>query len=219
MITPIHAALPVPGDQALNALADRKFLARCVPEIDLDAGGGGDLLRGVVAAGAPAPSADYRFALRLVDFDSDCGSLRYEAQAREVDGQGLASLIVDMDIQTAGEAAELVLSPRLGTAGVTGHSRLAIEYAVSERLSEFGAKVVAVLGEEPGRIWRAPGADPVVDAAPAAEAATSEEDAKTALDSRMKIVIAVLGTFGGAALFTYLLRRGLRAGRVRGAQS
>ncbi|TWH16106.1 hypothetical protein L618_002900000420 [Rhodococcus rhodochrous J45] len=218
MITPIHAVLPVPGDQALNALADRKFLAQCVPEIDLDAGGG-DLLRGVITAGSAAPSDEYQVALRLVDFDPDCGTLRYEAQAREVEGQGLASLIMDMDIQTAGEAAELVLKPRLATTGITGHSLSAIEYAVSERLSEFGAKVVAVLGEEPGRIWRSPGADSAVVAVPAVEGATPEENSKPALDSRMKIVIAVLGTFGGAALLSYLLRHGVRAGRVRGAQS
>lgn len=219
MITPIRAVLPVPGVHALNALADPTFLDRCLPEIDLDAGDGGDLLRGVVAGNDPARAVRYRYALRLVDFDPDDCTLRYEAQAREVDGQGLASLTVDMDIETTGEASELVLSARLGTAGIKSHTRKAIEHAVSERLSDFGAAVAAVLGEEPGRIRRAPGADSAVAAEPTPEAPEPEATTKRALDTRSKLVVAVLGTFGGAALFTYLLRRGLRTGHVRGAQS
>ncbi|MFD6064062.1 SRPBCC family protein [Rhodococcus wratislaviensis] len=221
MITPFHATLPVSSEQALNALADREFLAECVPDVKLETGDADELLRGTFTSDDPAAVATYQFGLRLIDFDSDGHSLRYEALARQVDGRGLASLIVDMDVTVEGEESALVMKSCFSMAGIGNRrSHAEIERSVSDRLSEFGTRAVALLGEDTGRTWRAPGAAAPQTPAPLAVAPAA---AGTVIDPAVKRVILPLSAFGGTALFTYLVWRAIRAvlgeRRLRGAGS
>lgn len=217
MIIPFHAPLPVSSDQAVNALADREFLSKCIDGALLERAVGDELLRGTFSFVNNDFETTYQFGVRLVDFDADGRSLTYEASARQIDGQGLAALVVEIDVNIDGSTSQLVMNSRVEMAGMNTNSSCSqLERVVADKLADFGAGIVAELGKDTGRAWQAPGTGTRAVPAPVGANAAS---VKTSVASRVRLTLLPLGAVGGASAIAYLIWRAVRARASKGAAS
>lgn len=205
----IDSVLPVPVDQALNALTDRRFLAECFPFGWTEADDSDELLRGVWTLSEGSEPTTYRLGVRLIDIDPECGALRFEVLGHEVEGQGLISLALDMNVNAQGSQARLVIVAKLSTAGLGDFESGQMELAVSSMLSTFGAGAAIRLAEGGGQSWNSPGI-------PAASNEEQAEPPTSATASPVwRNVILFLGAIAGTAVVGEVVWRAIHVVRSK----
>ena len=160
--------IPVPPEQAWQALLDVERIAPCMPGATVDSVDG-DVVKGRIKVKVGPVTMTYAGTARFVERDEQARSVTLEASGKETRGAGTASATIRSTLQDEGGQTNVVVHTTMSVTGRPAQFGRGVMAEVGGRIIErFAANLAALLAGE-----GSPAAGAAGTAAPAAEPAAS----------------------------------------------
>ena len=166
--------IPVPPEQAWQALLDVERIAPCMPGATVDSVDG-DVVKGRIKVKVGPVTMTYAGTARFVERDEQARAVTLEASGKETRGAGTASATIRSTLQDEGGQTKVVVHTTMSVSGRPAQVGRGVMAEVGGRIIEkFAANLAALLagGGSPAAGAAAPGA-PASGTAATAQATAS----------------------------------------------